>query len=103
MTIILNGTTGITTPDIDSTGGLDAADLTGALPAIDGSKMYMLGGDGVDVNEYDLGTTNALTLPSSIQNPPSTVLTTNALVIYEFVTLDGGTTVNLIAEEVIAT
>jgi hypothetical protein len=39
MTIILNGTTGITTPDIDSTGGLDAADLTGALPAIDGSAL----------------------------------------------------------------
>ncbi len=30
MTIILNGTTGITTPDIDSTSGLDAADLTKA-------------------------------------------------------------------------
>jgi hypothetical protein len=39
MTIILNGTTGITTPHIDSTGGLDAADLTGALPAIDGSAL----------------------------------------------------------------
>ena len=26
MAIVLNGTTGITTPDIDSTAGLDAAD-----------------------------------------------------------------------------
>jgi hypothetical protein len=42
MTIILNGTTGITTPDIDSTGGLDAADLTGALPAINGSALTNL-------------------------------------------------------------
>ena len=39
MSIVLNGTTGITTPDIDSAGGLDAADLTGTLPALDGSNL----------------------------------------------------------------
>ena len=39
MSIVLNGTTGITTPDIESTSGLDAADLTGALPALDGSAL----------------------------------------------------------------
>jgi len=31
MAIVLNGTTGITTPDIDSTAGLDAADITGTI------------------------------------------------------------------------
>ena len=31
MTITLNGTTGITTPDITSAAGLDAADLTGTI------------------------------------------------------------------------
>ena len=31
MTIILNGTTGITTPDLTSAAGLDAADLTGTV------------------------------------------------------------------------
>jgi hypothetical protein len=31
MSIILNGTTGITTPDIQSAAGLDAADLTGTV------------------------------------------------------------------------
>lgn len=31
MTITLNGTTGITTPDITSSAGLDAADLTGTV------------------------------------------------------------------------
>ena len=31
MTITLNGTTGITTPDITSAAGLDAADLTGTV------------------------------------------------------------------------
>ena len=39
MSIVLNGSTGITTPDIDSTAGFDAADLTGALPAIDGAAL----------------------------------------------------------------
>ena len=42
MTITLNGSTGITTPDIDSTAGFDASDLTGALPAIDGSAITSL-------------------------------------------------------------
>ena len=32
MAIILDGTTGITAPDITSAAGLDAADLTGSLP-----------------------------------------------------------------------
>ena len=31
MSIVLNGTTGITTPDIDSTAGFDAADITGTV------------------------------------------------------------------------
>jgi len=31
MAIVLNGTTGITTPDIDSTAGFDAADITGTI------------------------------------------------------------------------
>ena len=49
MSITLNGTTGITTPDIDSTAAPDlvgtnftslpSAQLTGALPAIDGSSL----------------------------------------------------------------
>ena len=39
MTITLNGSTGITTPDIDIAAGLDASDLTGALPAIDGAAL----------------------------------------------------------------
>tara|TARA_R110000850_G_C9760178_1_gene446318 strand:- start:22 stop:684 length:663 start_codon:yes stop_codon:yes gene_type:complete len=42
MSIVLNGSTGITTPDIDSTAGFDAPDLTGALPAIDGSALTAL-------------------------------------------------------------
>ena len=49
MSIVLNGTTGITTPDIDSTAAPDfdganitnipAGNLTGALPAISGAAL----------------------------------------------------------------
>jgi hypothetical protein len=42
MSIVLNGSTGITTPDIDSAAGFDAPALTGALPAIDGSALTAL-------------------------------------------------------------
>jgi len=37
MTITLNGTTGVTAAEFD--GALDASNLTGALPAIDGSAL----------------------------------------------------------------
>jgi hypothetical protein len=58
MSIILNGTTGITTPDLTSTdditansatvltsaSSIPAANLTGSLPAIDGSALTGVGG-----------------------------------------------------------
>ena len=37
MTITLNGTTGVVAPEFD--GPIDASNLTGALPAIDGSAL----------------------------------------------------------------
>lgn len=40
MTITLNGTTGVVAPEFD--GPLDASNLTGALPAIDGSAVTAL-------------------------------------------------------------
>jgi hypothetical protein len=48
MSIVLNGTTGITTPDLTSAAGLDAADLTGTvasarLPA--GSVLQVVNGN----------------------------------------------------------
>tara|TARA_R110000772_G_scaffold185326_1_gene296500 strand:- start:474 stop:1706 length:1233 start_codon:yes stop_codon:yes gene_type:complete len=67
----------------------------------DGTKMYVLGGTGVDVNEYILGTDATLTLPASIENPPTQALARYTQVTYDFYTMDGGTTVNLIGEEVV--
>ena len=63
--------------------------------------MYVVGVTGDDVNEYDLGTSTTTTLPAAVVGTPS-ALAAGTRVTYEFVTLDGGTTVNLTAEEVIA-
>jgi hypothetical protein len=67
----------------------------------DGSKVYIMGNSGDSVYEYNLGSAAALTLPAAVVGTPS-ALTVGDRVTYEFVTLDGGTTVNLIAEESIA-
>ena len=52
MTITLNGTTGVTTPAISGDGSalttLTSANLTGALPAIDGSALTGVGGGGTE-------------------------------------------------------
>ena len=40
MSVVIDGTTGITAPAIN--GPLDAADLTGSLPALDGSALTSL-------------------------------------------------------------
>jgi hypothetical protein len=53
MAITLNGTTGITTPDIDSTAGFDAADITGTI------SQSQLAGEAV--NESKLQVSNAPT------------------------------------------
>jgi len=68
----------------------------------DGSRMYVMGGFAKTIFEYDLATIPAITLPASVSGilrvqPPRSRVT------YEFFTLDGGTTVNLIAEEVVDT
>jgi len=41
MSVVINGSTGVTAPAFD--GSVDAADLTGTLPAIDGSALTGLG------------------------------------------------------------
>ena len=77
------------------------AQATGIFFKPDGTKMYVVGVTGDDVNEYDLGTSTTTTLPAAVVGTPS-ALAAGTRVTYEFVTLDGGTTVNLTAEEVIA-
>jgi hypothetical protein len=71
MSIVLNGTTGITTPDLTSTdditansstvltnaSSIPAANLTGSLPAIDGSALTGIAGGVTSLN----GQTGAIT------------------------------------------
>ena len=66
----------------------------------DGLKMYVIGSIGDDVNEYDLGTVTAITLPAAVVGTP-TATERFTRVTYDFFTMDGGTTVNLIGEEII--
>ena len=66
----------------------------------DGSRMYVMGGFAKTIFEYDLATIPAITLPASVSGIPG-VPPPNSRVTYEFVTINGGTTVNLIAEEVV--
>ena len=68
----------------------------------DGTKMYVIGSGGNAIDEYDLADIPAITLPAAVVGTPN-ALSADDRVTYEFVTLDGGTTVNLIAQEVIAT
>jgi hypothetical protein len=74
---------------------------TGLFFKPDGSKMYVVGDAGDDVNEYSIGTDFTLTLPTAVQNPPTEVTPFGSLVTYDFYTTDGGTNVYLIGEEVL--
>ena len=67
----------------------------------DGARMYFIGSDADSVYEYDLGTASTVTLPAAVENTPAQRLRSSAQVTYEFITLDGGTTVTLIGEEVV--
>ncbi len=49
MAITLDGTTGVTAAEFD--GALDASNLTGSLPAIDGSALTGVGEKGVGVSQ----------------------------------------------------
>ena len=66
----------------------------------DGTKMYVTGSGGDDVSEYDVFSGTTLTLPASVQNTPQLDSGVGDRVTYEFFTLDGGTNVYLIGEEV---
>ena len=67
----------------------------------DGTKMYTIGATAGNVSEYDVGTVSTLTLPAAVENVPSQALRVNTQVTYDFFTMDGGTTVKLISEEVV--
>mgnify|MGYP000150235901 CR=1 FL=1 len=66
----------------------------------DGTHMYVVGHTDDRVFDYNLGVALTLTLPSSVVGTPSAVLISDR-VTYTFITTNSGSTVNLIAEEII--
>tara|TARA_R110002074_G_scaffold375949_2_gene552762 strand:+ start:20612 stop:21901 length:1290 start_codon:yes stop_codon:yes gene_type:complete len=72
----------------------------------DGFKMYVLGvfsGSTTtrSLSQYDVGSPATVTLPAAVSNAPTLALVNARSTTYEFVTLDGGTTVKLISEEIV--
>ena len=67
----------------------------------DGTVMYITDDTVDEVAQYSLATPYSITTPASVQNPPSASYLVGEQVSYTFYTLDGGTTVNLINEEVL--
>ncbi len=67
----------------------------------DGTRMYFTGSTNDNVYEYEVGNVSTMTLPAAVENLPVQRLRSSAQVTYEFITLDGGTTVTLIGEELV--
>ena len=68
-----------------------------------GDEMYITGSEDSSaskVYQYGLADYFSITLPSSVVNPPTAPLSVQN-VTYDFFTMDGGTTVNLIGEEIV--
>jgi len=66
----------------------------------DGSRMYISDDNSDTVTEWRIGDYYSVTLPSSVENSTTKAIYNNR-VTYDFLTMDGGTTVTLIAEEVV--
>lgn len=64
------------------------------------SNLYTIDTLNDAVRTYFGGVAASVSLPASVENPPSGSFTIGNRVTYEFVTADGGTTVTLIAKEV---
>lgn len=77
------------------------ANVQGMYVSPNGGYLYFIGNNDDQVVQYSLGTATAVNLPSSIENPAGTALVVNKRVTYEFFTMDGGTTVKLIGEEIV--
>ena len=66
----------------------------------DGSRLYIMGETNKTILEFHIGTVSSLNLPSAVSNLPKALIA-NTRVTYEFFTMDSGTTVTLIGEEIV--
>jgi hypothetical protein len=67
----------------------------------DGKYFYTVGYEDGIVYQYNAGVLSTLTLPSSVASSPQIDFALNKRATYEFFTMDGGTTVHIIGEEVV--
>jgi len=74
---------------------------TGLFFKPDVTVMYIIGAVADVVQEYSVLAPISITLPASVQNPPSGFVALYSQISYTFYTLDGGTTVKLINEELL--
>jgi hypothetical protein len=66
----------------------------------DGTKFYAADNGTKKLYQYNIASGPSITLPSAVQNPPDGLFITEQ-VTYDFFTMDGGTTVNIIGEEIV--
>jgi DNA-binding beta-propeller fold protein YncE len=67
----------------------------------DGENLYLLEGGRGTVLQSALKKSYTITLPAAVENTPSATLKDGGRLTYEFYTVDGGTTVTLIGEEIV--
>jgi len=80
--------------------GAQESGAQGMFISSDGKRLYVVGDTSDSILEYVIAEVTTLTLPPAVQNPPLLSVGLNRAS-YTFYTLDGGTTVNLINEEVL--
>lgn len=77
------------------------ANVQGMYVSPNGGYLYFIGNNDDQVVQYSLGTATVINVPSSVENPVGTGLLVNKRVTYDFFTMDGGTTVKVIGEEMV--
>ena len=88
-----------TRADFKTSGGQNSR-KQGIAFSNDGKLFYTVGDEDL-LLQYNTGVASSLTLPTSITNPPSLIPLIGKTAVYEFFTLNGGTTVKLIGEEIV--
>jgi len=73
---------------------------SGMFIRADGCRMFVIGSANDTVFQYEIGAATTVTMPAEVSGTPSST-SNNDKVTYTFVTTDSGSTVNLIAEEII--
>jgi sugar lactone lactonase YvrE len=78
-----------------------AGNVQGMYISPEGGYFYFTGNNDRQVTQYSLGTPTVINFPSSVENPAGAGLLVNKRVTYEFFTMDSGTTVKVIGEEMV--